>query len=76
MEKPMFEQLIFPRFHGHRVKSPSPWLRTRRESDSRGSNAGGLGLEVSDVKKLCQLEEENRRLKQMVAEQALDIQAL
>jgi putative transposase len=33
-------------------------------------------LEVSDVKKLRQLEEENRRLKQMVAEQALDIQAL
>ena len=34
------------------------------------------GPEVSDVKKLRQLEEENRRLKQMVAEQALDIQAL
>ena len=34
------------------------------------------GLEVSDVKKLRQLEEENRRLKQMVADQALDIQAL
>ena len=34
------------------------------------------GLEVSDVKKLRQLEGENRRLKQMVAEQALDIQAL
>jgi len=34
------------------------------------------GLDVSDVKKLRQLEEENRRLKQMVAEQALDIQAL
>jgi putative transposase len=34
------------------------------------------GLEVSDVKKLRRLEEENRRLKQMVAEQALDIQAL
>ena len=33
------------------------------------------GLEVSDVKKLRQLEDENRRLKQMVAEQALDIQA-
>jgi hypothetical protein len=31
-------------------------------------------LEVSDVKKLRQLEEENWRLKQMVAEQALDIQ--
>jgi hypothetical protein len=34
------------------------------------------GLEVSDVKKLRQLVEETRRLKQMVAEQALDIQAL
>ena len=34
------------------------------------------GLEVTDVKKLRQLEEENRRLKQMVPEQALDIQAL
>jgi putative transposase len=34
------------------------------------------GLEVSDVKKRCQLEDENRRLKQMVAEQALDIQVL
>jgi putative transposase len=34
------------------------------------------GLEVSDVKKLRQLEDENRRLKQMGAEQALDIQAL
>jgi putative transposase len=34
------------------------------------------GLEVNDVKKLRQLEDENRRLKQMVADQALDIQAL
>ena len=34
------------------------------------------GLEVSDVKKLRQLEKENRRLKQMVADQALDIQTL
>ncbi|MDX2253475.1 MAG: IS3 family transposase [Nitrospira sp.] len=34
------------------------------------------GLEVSDVKKLRQPEDENRRLKQMVADQALDIQAL
>lgn len=31
------------------------------------------GLSVSDVKKLRQLEDENRRLKQMVAEQALDM---
>jgi putative transposase len=34
------------------------------------------GLEVSDVKKLRLLEDENRRLQQMVAEQALDDQAL
>ncbi len=34
------------------------------------------GMEVSDVKKMRQLEDENRRLKQMVADQALDIQAL
>jgi putative transposase len=33
-------------------------------------------LAVSDVKKLRQREEENQRLKQMVAEQALDLQAL
>jgi len=34
------------------------------------------GLEVSEARRLKQLEDENRRLKQMVAEQALDIQAL
>jgi putative transposase len=34
------------------------------------------GLEVSDVKQLRQQEDENRRLKQRVAEPALDIQAL
>jgi len=34
------------------------------------------GLEVGEARRLRQLEEENRRLKQMVAEQALDIQAL
>ena len=34
------------------------------------------GLEVSDVKKLKTLEDENRRLKQLVAEQQLDNQAL
>ena len=35
---------------------------------------GGMGL--SEMQRLKQLEEENRRLKQIVAEQALDIQAL
>jgi putative transposase len=34
------------------------------------------GMEVSDAKRLRQLEDENRRLKAMVAEQALDNQAL
>jgi putative transposase len=34
------------------------------------------GLETSDLRRLRQLEDENRRLKTMVAEQALDIQAL
>lgn len=34
------------------------------------------GMEVSDAKKLRALEDENRRLKHIVAEQALDIAAL
>ncbi len=34
------------------------------------------GMEVSDAKRLKQLEDENRRLKHMVADQALDLQAL
>ena len=34
------------------------------------------GMEVSDAKKLKALEDENRRLKQMVADQALDLQAV
>ena len=34
------------------------------------------GLTISDLKRLKALEEENRRLKQIVGEQALDIRAL
>ena len=34
------------------------------------------GMEVSEAKRLKQLEEENRRLKRLVADQALDIQIL
>ena len=34
------------------------------------------GLEVSEMRRLRQLEEENRRLKAIVADQALDIRAL
>lgn len=38
------------------------------------SKFGGVG--VSEMRRLKSLEEENRRLKQLVGEQALDIQAL
>ena len=34
------------------------------------------GMDVSEARRLRQLEDENRRLKHMVADQALDIQAL
>lgn len=34
------------------------------------------GMELSEMQRLKQLEEENRRLKHIVAEQTLDIQAL
>ena len=34
------------------------------------------GMEVSDARKLHELEDENRRLKQLVADQSLDVQAL
>jgi len=34
------------------------------------------GLEVSDARRLKQLEDENRRLKRIVADQALNVQAL
>ena len=34
------------------------------------------GMELSEMQRLKQLEDENRRLKQIVAEQTLDLQAL
>lgn len=34
------------------------------------------GMDINEAKRLRVLEDENRRLKQMVADQALDIQAL
>ena len=34
------------------------------------------GMELSEMQRLKQIEDENRRLKQIVAEQSLDIQAL
>ena len=34
------------------------------------------GMELSEMQRLKQVEDENRRLKQIVAEQSLDLQAL
>ena len=34
------------------------------------------GMEISDAKRLKQMEDENRRLKRIIADQALDIQML
>ena len=52
----------------------------RRHGITRGSlyrwKAKYGGMDVSEARRLRQLEDENRRLKQMVADQALDIQAL
>ena len=48
-------------------------------SPSRPTTAGSrsmAGIELSEMQRLKQLEDENRRLKQIVAEQSLDIQAL
>ena len=39
-------------------------------------NAKFGGMEISDARKLRSLEDENRRLKHIVANQALDIEAL
>jgi putative transposase len=52
----------------------------RRHGITRGSlyrwKAKYGGMEVSDAKRLRALEEENRQLKHIVAEQAVDIRAL
>ena len=52
----------------------------RRHGITRGSlyrwKAKYGGMELSEMQRLKQLEDENRRLKHIVAEQTLDIQAL
>jgi len=57
---------------------PSELYRKHNISDATFYNwkAKYAGLEVSDLRKLKGLEDENRRLKQIVADQTLDIQAL
>jgi putative transposase len=46
-----------------------------RETFSRWRRKYG-GMEVSDARKLKQLDDENRRLKRIVADQALNLQTL
>ena len=57
---------------------PAAWVirsRISRETFYRWRNKFG-GLEVSDAKRRKALEEESRRLKRVVADQALNIQVL
>jgi len=52
---------------------PCPKTWHQRKTFYRWKSKYG-GMELSDAKRLKQLEEENRRLKRLVADQALDIQ--
>lgn len=72
------EQIVGILKEGQAGASVSDLCRKYGISDGSYYNwkAKYAGLEVSDLRRLRQLEEENRRLKTMVAEQALDIQAL
>src|ERR1043165_8249456 len=74
----------------HRRADPGDRQGRRGRSERRGSvphardhRADALplegedgGMELSEMQRLKQVEDENRRLKQIVAEQTLDIQAL
>jgi len=72
------EQIIAVLREGEAGARVSDLCRRHGISDATYYNwkAKYAGLTVSDLKRLKALEEENRRLKQIVAEQALDIRAL
>jgi putative transposase len=72
------EQIIAVLKEGEAGASVSDLCRKYGMSDATYYNwkAKYAGLTVNDLKKLKALEEENRRLKQIVGEQALDIRAL
>ena len=55
-----------------RPRSAGGWASASRRYRWKGKFGG---MDVSDAKRLKQLEDENRRLQQMVAEQALELQA-
>lgn len=72
------EQIIAVLKEGEAGASVTELCRKHGISDGSYYNwkAKYAGLTVSDLKRLKTLEEENRRLKQIVGEQALDIRAL
>jgi putative transposase len=72
------EQIIAVLKEGEAGARVSDLCRKYGMSDATYYNwkAKYAGMTVSDVKRLKALEEENRRLKQIVGEQALDIRAL
>jgi putative transposase len=72
------EQIIAVLKEGEAGASVSDLCRKYGMSDATYYNwkAKYAGLTVNDLKKLKALEEENRWLKQIVGEQALDIRAL
>ena len=61
------------RRRGHNRQSAEHEEFAKRLIDNFDDKAKYGGLEVSEAQRLRQLEEENRKLKQLVAEQALDI---
>jgi len=72
------EQIIAVRREGEAGVKVADLCRKYGMSDATYYNwkAKYAGLTVSELKRLKALEEENRRLKQIVGEQALDIRAL
>lgn len=72
------EQIIVVLKEGEAGAKVSELSRKYGMSDATYYNwkAKYSGMTVSDLKRLKALEEENRRLKQIVGEQALDIRAL
>lgn len=72
------EQIIAVLKEGEAGASVTDLCRKHGMSDATYYNwkSKYSGMTVSDLKKLKALEEENRRLKQIVADQALDIRAL
>jgi putative transposase len=57
-------------------RSPSSWRSPRRPITAGAPSTAYGGLKADDVKRLKELETENARLKQIVADKELQIEAL